>query len=139
MERHAEDRHRLNNAIGTTLVTVGSKILDAETALSGLRIEVAGVTQTLKDLTSRLVGDERMRLPGITGELATLKDAVEKGFRDGDVRFSSIAQQCEDNRQDFNRFRWMTAGAFTVLVGLGGVLAWLQASFGLFFKVVPAP
>lgn len=126
-ERLREDRqrHELNAKLGVTLMETGNRWLGAQDAIATLTRELRDGLSMVKDLSTRLVGNEVLKQPGLVGEVVQLRTEL-KGFCDAtNDRMEAMEKAVNATNERVSRISWLVGGASALVVGVAATLAWV--------------
>lgn len=109
LNEQAKDRHKLNTAMGTTLLNVGNQLLGVEAAVTKLGADVQACTGLVTRLSDRMLGNEAMQTTGLVAEGAAMR-----------AELNAL-------KAEFSTLRNRVIGGFLVITGTAAVWAWIQS------------
>lgn len=106
LNEQQRERHKLNTAMGSTLLSVGTQLLGVEAAVTKLGGDVQTLSGMVGKLSDRMLGNESMQTVGLVAEVNTIRMDVDGLKRD--------------------RLKVVTLASFIGAIG-AAVISWLVA------------
>src|SRR5690349_8373008 len=73
LNEQAKERHKLNTAMGSTLLSVGTQLLGVESAVTKLGADVQTLSGLVGKLSDRMLGNDAMQTVGLVKEVSAIR------------------------------------------------------------------
>lgn len=138
LEQNAIERHTVNgkvhvalNSIAQKTETLTQKTENQDVVLNHLSKSVESITQSVRRIEVRLVGDEDLKGTGIIQEQSDQKARITAS----EVRVDLLEKVVKENHSDYLSDKRALIWIGATIAGLGGIITWLQNS-GFFHKIL---